>query len=277
MSSADNLANSLTPYLIQGLCGLSQHLATTLNINVEQIESALQSYKPVDLLGGIKTELKKKYQKLGGTKVYPRLEVWVSNYTDKSFIVGGEGTRLIREDLKKKGGLWKSRLQRAGCGAWMWPRTKKEEILEFLAQKKVVVEDRENQYSNELITPSTTSFLVTPPVKKTKPFPPFPLTKTKDATLWWCDENELLFRKDGDEYVCCGVRENADDETLLLDETDVETLKDHNLEWDDEWVDNEADSEAVEAGEDEDDEDNDGEDDEEDGEEEYTDDESEED
>ena len=60
------------------------------------------------------------------------VNVEIQEYSDKSFVVRGEGTRVLREDLKTLGGKWNSRLtdKETGdkFGAWLFWTEKREEI-----------------------------------------------------------------------------------------------------------------------------------------------------
>jgi hypothetical protein len=61
----------------------------------------------------------------------PRLEV--VKYTDLSFLVKGEDTFLIREELKGLGGIFRHKWNAHGP-AWMFSAKKREEIETFLGQ-----------------------------------------------------------------------------------------------------------------------------------------------
>ncbi len=234
------LASSLIPYLIEGLGGLPQHLARGLGVRVEDVEKLLKSYRPIDVVSELNNECN---SKIKGTKVTPTLEVWISNYTEKSFIVGGDSTRLIKDDLKKNGGMWKPKLSRPGCGAWMWPITKKDDIINLLILKKITIDDLGDRYSNYIPSQQTSEDKkkTLNETKETLEEPssfPFSLIETKDGK-WWCSENELLFEKENNTFRCCGAREEIDGELLFLEENDVELLKKSNIEWIEDVVDTE--------------------------------------
>jgi hypothetical protein len=57
----------------------------------------------------------------------------VVKYTDLSFLVKGEDTFLIREELKGLGGIFRHKWNAHGP-AWMFSAKKREEIETFLGQ-----------------------------------------------------------------------------------------------------------------------------------------------
>ena len=52
----------------------------------------------------------------------------IENYSDKSFVIRGD-TRDVKEELKRLGGKYNSRL-RGGPG-WIFPKSKRDEVVEF--------------------------------------------------------------------------------------------------------------------------------------------------
>jgi len=83
----------------------------------------------------------------------------ILDYSDKSFVVSGEDTKLIKENLRNIGGKWSSNLKDENgnkYGAWVFSIKKKEEV--------------ENVLNSMFTTPSTSprKLLVPPKIKKKK-------------------------------------------------------------------------------------------------------------
>jgi len=78
----------------------------------------------------------------------------IQEYTSKSFIVLGNDTKLIKENLKNMGGKWNSNLKDENggkFGAWIFSNKRLQEVEEFLS-------------SEPFITPKTTpKRLLSPP------------------------------------------------------------------------------------------------------------------
>jgi hypothetical protein len=63
--------------------------------------------------------------------VAPRIEI--VKYTDKSFLLVGEDTYLVREELKSLGGIFRHKWNGHGA-AWMFSERRREEIETFLSE-----------------------------------------------------------------------------------------------------------------------------------------------
>lgn len=69
-------------------------------------------------------------------------DISVEEYTDRSVVVRGE-TRQYKEDLKKLGGKYNSRLR--GEPGWIFPKSKQDDILNFMKEGKRLVSEKEAQ------------------------------------------------------------------------------------------------------------------------------------
>jgi hypothetical protein len=56
------------------------------------------------------------------------------DYTEKSFVITGDGTKSIKEILKENGGKWNSNLSKDGkkFGGWIFSKTKKDDMRKLL-------------------------------------------------------------------------------------------------------------------------------------------------
>ena len=58
------------------------------------------------------------------------------DYSERSFVLTGEGTRAIKDELKRKGGRWNSHLSHQSkggkFGGWIFPATKRDEVMQLL-------------------------------------------------------------------------------------------------------------------------------------------------
>lgn len=75
-------------------------------------------------------------------------DIYVEEYTDRSVVVRGE-TRQYKEDLKKLGGKYNSRLK--GEPGWIFPKSKQNDIVKFIKEGKRLVSEEEAQ-AGEAIT-----------------------------------------------------------------------------------------------------------------------------
>jgi hypothetical protein len=64
----------------------------------------------------------------------------LEEYTDRSVVVRGE-TRQYKEDLKKLGGKYNSRLR--GEPGWIFPKSKQNDIVKFIKEGKRLVSEEE--------------------------------------------------------------------------------------------------------------------------------------
>lgn len=64
----------------------------------------------------------------------------VEEYTDRSVVVRGD-TRPLKEDLKKLGGKYNSRLK--GEPGWIFPKSKQNDIVKFIKEGKRFVTEEE--------------------------------------------------------------------------------------------------------------------------------------
>jgi len=69
-------------------------------------------------------------------------DISVQEYSDRSIVVRGE-TRQYKEDLKKLGGKYNSRLR--GEPGWIFPKSKQPEIVKFMKEGKRIVSYEEAQ------------------------------------------------------------------------------------------------------------------------------------
>ena len=67
-------------------------------------------------------------------------DIFVEEYTDLSIVVRGD-TRQYKEDLKKLGGKYNSRLK--GEPGWIFPKSKQNDIVNFIKKGKRLVTDEE--------------------------------------------------------------------------------------------------------------------------------------
>ena len=67
-------------------------------------------------------------------------DISIEEYTDRSVVVRGE-TRQYKEDLKKLGGKYNSRLR--GEPGWIFPKSKQNDIVKFMKEGKRLVSDEE--------------------------------------------------------------------------------------------------------------------------------------
>lgn len=72
----------------------------------------------------------------------PFKDIYVEKYTDQSVVVRGE-TRQYKEDLKKLGGKYNSRLR--GESGWIFPKSKQNDIVKFMKEGKRLVSQEEAQ------------------------------------------------------------------------------------------------------------------------------------
>lgn len=84
------------------------------------------------------------------------LNVELEDYSEKSFVVRGEGTRELRESLKAMGGKWNSRLTDKATGekfgAWLFWSDKRSEIEKWLDGGCEPVEPRPGDVSISRVT-----------------------------------------------------------------------------------------------------------------------------
>lgn len=84
------------------------------------------------------------------------LNVELEDYSEKSFVVRGEGTRELRESLKAMGGKWNSRLTDKATGekfgAWLFWLDKRSEIEKWLDGGCEPVESRPGDVSISRVT-----------------------------------------------------------------------------------------------------------------------------
>ena len=69
-------------------------------------------------------------------------DIFIEEYTDRSVVVRGE-TRQYKEDLKKIGGKYNSRLR--GEPGWIFPKSKQDVIVKFMKEGKRLVSEEEVQ------------------------------------------------------------------------------------------------------------------------------------
>ena len=69
-------------------------------------------------------------------------DIFLEEYTDRSVVVRGE-TRQYKEDLKKLGGKYNSRLR--GEPGWIFPKSKQNDIVKFMKEGKRLVSEEEAQ------------------------------------------------------------------------------------------------------------------------------------
>lgn len=69
-------------------------------------------------------------------------DISLEEYTDRSIVVRGE-TRQYKEDLKKLGGKYNSRLR--GEPGWIFPKSKQNDIVKFMKEGKRLVSQEEAQ------------------------------------------------------------------------------------------------------------------------------------
>ena len=69
-------------------------------------------------------------------------DISLEEYTDRSIVVRGE-TRQYKEDLKKLGGKYNSRLR--GEPGWIFPKSKQNDIVKFMKEGKRLVSEEEAQ------------------------------------------------------------------------------------------------------------------------------------
>lgn len=69
-------------------------------------------------------------------------DISLEEYTDRSVVVRGE-TRQYKEDLKKLGGKYNSRLR--GEPGWIFPKSKQDDIVKFMKEGKRLVSEKEAQ------------------------------------------------------------------------------------------------------------------------------------
>tara|TARA_Y100000389_G_scaffold113948_1_gene111097 strand:- start:2068 stop:2574 length:507 start_codon:yes stop_codon:yes gene_type:complete len=67
-------------------------------------------------------------------------DIFLEEYTDRSIVVRGE-TRQYKEDLKKLGGKYNSRLR--GEPGWIFPKSKQNDIVKFMKEGKRLVSEEE--------------------------------------------------------------------------------------------------------------------------------------
>jgi len=67
-------------------------------------------------------------------------DISLEEYTDRSIVVRGE-TRKYKEDLKKLGGKYNSRLK--GEPGWIFPKSKQNDIVKFMNEGKRLVTEEE--------------------------------------------------------------------------------------------------------------------------------------
>ena len=67
-------------------------------------------------------------------------DISLEEYTDRSIVVRGE-TRQYKEDLKKLGGKYNSRLR--GEPGWIFPKSKQNDIVKFMKEGKRLVTEEE--------------------------------------------------------------------------------------------------------------------------------------
>ena len=67
-------------------------------------------------------------------------DISLEEYTDRSIVVRGE-TRQYKEDLKKLGGKYNSRLR--GEPGWIFPKSKQNDIVKFMKEGKRLVSEEE--------------------------------------------------------------------------------------------------------------------------------------
>lgn len=67
-------------------------------------------------------------------------DISLEEYTDRSVVVRGE-TRQYKEDLKKLGGKYNSRLR--GEPGWIFPKSKQSDIVKFMKEGKRLVSEEE--------------------------------------------------------------------------------------------------------------------------------------
>ena len=75
-------------------------------------------------------------------------DISVEQYTERSIVVRGE-TRKYKEDLKKLGGKYNSRLR--GEPGWIFPITKKGDVLSFISNGERLVSEEEEK-AGEIMT-----------------------------------------------------------------------------------------------------------------------------
>ena len=63
-------------------------------------------------------------------------EIYIENYTEKSFVVLGD-TRPHKENIKKLGGKWNSRLKDNKMG-WIFPMSKKDSVEKYINDFKQI-------------------------------------------------------------------------------------------------------------------------------------------
>lgn len=112
---------------------------------VEEVEAALikaQEKREVDNLAKIeakKAQEEARAAKIAeGAKILPAIpapadlggDIAMLDYSEKAFIVRGEGTRAIKDDLRGLGGFFNFRLQ--GGPAWVFSKTKQDKVLNYL-------------------------------------------------------------------------------------------------------------------------------------------------
>jgi hypothetical protein len=82
--------------------------------------------------------------------------VELQDYSDKSFVVRGEGTRDLRESLKAFGGKWNSRLTDKATGekfgAWLFWTEKRPDIEKWIGGGCEAVEPRSGNVSISRVT-----------------------------------------------------------------------------------------------------------------------------
>lgn len=76
------------------------------------------------------------------TSQSPFMDISLEEYTDRSVVVRGE-TRQYKEDLKKLGGKYNSRLR--GEPGWIFPKSKQDDIIKFMKEGKRLVSEEEAQ------------------------------------------------------------------------------------------------------------------------------------
>lgn len=67
-------------------------------------------------------------------------DISLEEYTDRSIVVRGE-TRQYKEDLKKLGGKYNSRLR--GEPGWIFPKSKQNDVVKFIKEGKRLVSEEE--------------------------------------------------------------------------------------------------------------------------------------
>ena len=67
-------------------------------------------------------------------------DISLEEYTDRSIVVRGE-TRQYKEDLKKLGGKYNSKLR--GEPGWIFPKSKQADIIKFMKEGKRLVSEEE--------------------------------------------------------------------------------------------------------------------------------------